>query len=345
MTSRLGVTFAALLCLVGSAFADKAPPAKKPPATKPTPPPAAGSGSAAGSAAEAPEAPEALPPGIHMGPAVVDIGNNSEVDVPAGMLMLEKAQAQEMLRKGGDNVDSVVGVIGQKGKEWLVIIEFDGDGYVDDDDADKLDAAELLKSYEEGTAAQNAVRRQNGIAELFVDGWSENPKYERAKHHLVWGLKAHSRQAADPANPTVMKDAPVVNYFTRVLGRSGWLSINLIDGAERIEASKVEVAGVLQAVRFKAGWRYEDHKSEDKSSGMGLRALVLGGAGVALATKGGFLIKLLLIFKKAIIFIVVGIGGLFKWLFGRKKKEDEPMVINDPPHDPPHDPNGPPPSV
>ena len=333
MTARLGVTFVALLGLFGGiASAEKAAPPKAKPATpaKPAEKPDAGS-AAAGSVAGSADAPEALPPGYVLGPKLIDLGNNAEIDVPAGMVFVQRAQAQEMMKKGGNSTESVVGIVLAEGKDWGIVLEYEDVGYIDDDDADKLDAGELLKSYKEGTAQQNTVRRQNGVAELFVDGWSENPKYEKAKHHLVWGLNAHSNEG------------PVVNFTTRVLSRGGFLSINLIDSADKIAASKVETANVLSAARFKQGFRYEDHKSEDKSSGMGLRALVLGGAGVAIATKGGFLIKLILIFKKAVIFIVVGIGGFFKWLFGRKKKEDD---FTPPP--PPHDEiggSGPPPNV
>ena len=332
MTARLGVTFVALLGLVGSASADKAPPPKAKPAApaktaeKPADKPA--DGSAAGSAAEPPPADV---PGLVHGPKLVDLGHNMEIDLPAGLLLLERAQAQEMLKKGGDEVENVVAAIGAPDKDWLVILEYQDIGYIDDDDADKLDAGELLQSYKDGTTAQNVNRRASGVPELFVDGWSENPRYEKAKHHLVWGLKAHSTEG------------PVVNYFTRILGRGGFLSVNLIDKADKIESAKVDSAGVLQAARFKPGFAYQDHKSDDKSSGMGLRALVLGGAGVAIATKGGFLIKLILIFKKAIIFIVVGVGGFFKWLFGRKKKEDDYVPTPPPTHDDSN--TGPPPSV
>ena len=329
MTARLGVTFVAMLGLVSSvAFADKAaPPAKKgAPAAEKKAPEAPAAGSAAGSADAAPAADEPDPPGMIRGPKLVDLGNNSEIDLPAGFILLQKAAAQEILRKGGDNVESVVAAIGQADKEWLVILEYEDIGYIEDDDADKLDAGELLKSYQDGTVEQNKVRHEHGVPELYVDGWSESPRYEKTTHHLVWGLKAHSSQG------------PVINFFTRVLSRGGFMSVNLIDKAEAIEASKKEAAPVLAGLRFKPGFKYTDHKSEDKSSGMGLRALVLGGAGVALATKGGFLIKLLLIFKKAIIFVVVGVGGFFKWLFGRKKKDDDlgpPPASFEPPSAPP----------
>jgi hypothetical protein len=54
---------------------------------------------------------------------------------------------------------------------------------------------------------------------------------------------------------------------------------------------------------------------------MGLRALVVGGTGLAVmkAAKAGILIKLLLVFKKGLWLILVPIIGFFKWLFGRKK--------------------------
>lgn len=306
--------------LAGTAFADKAPPQKKAPAA----------GSAAEAPAPAPDpVPQADPPGLVRGPKLVDLGNNSEIDLPAGMLLLQKAQAQEALRPGGGNYEHVVALIGTEDKEWQIVLEYEDLGYIEDDDADKLDANELLQSYKDGTTEQNKARKQNGIPELYVDGWSESPRYEKAKHHLVWGLKGHST------------NGPIVNYFTRILSRGGFMSVDLIDKPENMEKSKVEAAPVLTAIHFKPGFAYADHKSDDKSSGMGLRALVLGGAGVALATKGGFLIKLLIIFKKAIVFVVVGIGGFFKWLFGRKKKTDG-LDLTPPPYDPNNP--GPPPA-
>ena len=68
-------------------------------------------------------------------------------------------------------------------------------------------------------------------------GWSEPPRYERAPHHLVWGIKGH----------TEGDDDDTVNFNTRVLGRKGFVSLNLIDGAKTIDASKPSVAALLAA--------------------------------------------------------------------------------------------------
>jgi uncharacterized membrane-anchored protein len=300
------------------AWADKKPPAKppaKPAAAAPAPAPADAAANAGSDSAAAEEA--KLPPHI-TGPKLVDLGNQTEIDLPAGAILFEKTEAAAFVRQGGGDGTHVVAVVGALGAPWTIILEFSDQGYVDDSDADKLDAAELFASYQEGNNQQNEQRKTMGIDPLLLDGWSEMPAYDKASHTLKWGLKAHS------------KDGNVINYFRRALGRNGFLSINLIDGADRIEQAKVATAPIVAAIRFKSGSRYEDHQSGDKDSGIGLRGLVLGGAGVAILAKTGLLLKILLIFKKGILVIVVGIGGIFKWLFGRKKKAD-PTVPPSPP--------------
>jgi uncharacterized membrane-anchored protein len=310
----------------------------KKPATPPDADAAAGSGSD-GSAAEDPEA--GLPPHI-TGPKLVDLGNDTEVEIPAGVILLEKVEAQKIVAKGGDTGENVVAVITKLGASWWIAVEYEGVGYVDDGDADKLDANELLQSYQEGVKQQNERRRTLGEPDMFLDGWSEMPRYEKASHQLVWGLKGHSTNGVS------------INYFTRILGRPGYLSIDLIDSPENIEKSKVEATAILGATRFKTGQRYEEHKSEDKSSGIGLRALVLGGAGLVVlkAAKVGIFLKLLLFLKGGIKIIILAVGGFFAWIgrgFKRKPKADimPPPDPGPPPPDPsgPSGPSGPPPSV
>jgi uncharacterized membrane-anchored protein len=266
-----------------------------------------------------------LPPHLN-GPKLVDLGHNIEVELPAGMLLLERAAAQEMLQKSGGQGDDVLAIVGKIDADWIVVIEYADVGYVTDTDADKLDANELFAQYQAGTQQQNERRKSLGVPELVLDGWSERPAYRKAQHQLVWGLNGHTTEG------------PVINFFTRLLGRNGYLSVNLIDAPERIEQSKVEAAAVLTGVRYRTGFQYEDHAQGDKSSGIGLRALVLGGTGIAAlkVAKAGFLIKLLLIFKKGFIVIGAAIAGFFKWLLGRKSKN---ATVADP--EPPSDPTPP----
>jgi uncharacterized membrane-anchored protein len=104
------------------------------------------------------------------------------------------------------------------------------------------------------------------------------------------------------------------------LGRLGFLSVNLIDDPATIEASKVQALSVLTALHFETGSRYEDHASSDQDSGIGLKALVLGDAGVVIAKKTGILVAIAIFLKKGLVVILVAIGGFFRWLFRRKKE-------------------------
>lgn len=272
-----------------------------------------------------PEEIEAQMPPHVKGPKLVDLGHNIELELPEGMVLLERTEAQNMIRQGGDDAENVIGAVMRLDSTWLAIIEYDDVGYVDDSDADQLNAAELLDSYKRGTVEQNIKRKQLGVPELVLDGWSEMPAYQKQVKHLVWGLKGHST------------DGPFINFFTRLLGRNGYISINLIDSPETIDQAKTQALPLLAATHYTVGSRYEDHADGDKSSGIGLRTLVLGGTGIAVvkAAKAGFLIKLLLVFKKGFIVVFAAIGGFFKWLLGRKKKEGtelppEPPAVSGP---------------
>ncbi|MGE0868408.1 MAG: DUF2167 domain-containing protein [Kofleriaceae bacterium] len=254
-----------------------------------------------------------------VGPQLVDLGHNIEFDLPDGVMLLERAEAQEIIRNDGGDAEDVLAVLTTPNSTWIVVIEYDGDlGYITDSDADELDADDLLASYRESTRVQNGRRKEMGLPGLVVDRWSERPRYDRVNHHLVWGLAGHDDAGAH-----------FINHFTRILGRSGYLSFNLIDDPARIEASKREAAALVPALRFKPGARYSDHAPGDHSSGAGLKTLVLGGAGVAVASKVGLLAKILLLLKKVGVFLVVAIGGLLKWLLGRKKDQVPPGPPSD----------------
>lgn len=292
---------------------------------------------------EAPEA-AAEPEVPHVeGPRRIDLGEAIEIDLPAGFALYERAQARELLQKSGSDAAHVLAIVTQLGKDWAVIIEYDDVGYVTDSDADELDSDDLLESYRRGTVEQNAKRRQLGVAELTIDGWSEPPRYDRLRRQLAWGIKGHTTMGQ------------VINLFTNVLGRGGYLSMNLIDDPAALERSKAEAAPILAATRFKPGSRYEDYREGDRSSGIGLRGLVLGGVGVAVAKKTGILVAILLGLKKGIVVIGAAIAGLFKWLFsrGRRRTESdtaeavatEPASVDGPPDGPSDAPSDSPPAA
>jgi uncharacterized membrane-anchored protein len=272
------------------------------------------------------------------GPKKIDLGHELELELPADMLYLDRKEGKELMESNGNIIgDNFLGLVGQHGKSWLVTITYFEDGYVKDDDAAKLDAKEILEGIREGNEETNQIRVQRGFKPLSIDGWTESPRYERGPHHLVWGIKV-----SDP-------DGASINFYTRVLGRRGYVALNLIDDPTRIEASKKDALAVLQATSFHAGARYQDFDPKnDKIAEYGLAALVAGGAGAAalklakvglLAKFGGKLLALLIAGKKLIVVFVLALGaGLKKLLgvFGRKKEaEAAPPAAPPPPGDPP----------
>ena len=250
----------------------------------------------------------ALPP-HKVGPQLVSLGDGIEIDLPAGMILLEKTEAQAMLEARGDHPDGTVGVVFMPDGPWEVVIGFDGIGYVSDADADKLDADELLKVLDRGNREQNKVRVAKGVTELFIDGWTQPPRYDQATHLLTWGLDLHT------------SEGKLLNELTNVLGRRGIVSLTLITDPDQLAVAREQSAGVFAGVRFQAGHRYQDFDpSVDKDSGIGLRGLIVGAGGLALLKGGkvGLLAKILIVFKKFFWLIGLAIAGFFKKLFGRK---------------------------
>lgn len=265
------------------------------------------------------EIPEADRPKI--GPQKIELGDELVLDLPDFYGYFDRVQGKKLMEKMGNQVDdSFRGLVFKKDASWLVEIEYVGDGYVKDDEAGDLKPDEILESIKEGTEEANEYRKEKGFPGIHVEGWSEPPRYERAEHHLVWGIKGK----LDDGKPAS------TNFYTRVLGRRGYVAINLMDDPTTIDASKADGLTVLRATTFKPGARYQDFDSKsDKVAEYGLAALVATGAGVTalklakvgiLAKFSGKLLALILAGKKVLVLLVLGIVAAVKKLFAAKQE-------------------------
>jgi uncharacterized membrane-anchored protein len=194
---------------------------------------------------------------------------------------------------------------------WGVIITYDKDGHVKDDDADKINYADLLKDMQEGMIENNKARKEQGYPAMTMRGWAEQPTYDKGQHKLYWAKELQTEGSNENG----------LNYNIRVLGREGVLVLNAVSGMDQIAQVKTEMKNVTAFTEFTPGNRYTDfNSSTDKVAEYGIAALVAGGV----AAKLGFFGKifaLLLAFKK---FILIGVALAGSWvykLFGRKKEE------------------------
>jgi uncharacterized membrane-anchored protein len=237
----------------------------------------------------------------------------------------EKAKA--FMKSQGSSGEGILGIIAPRKdstEDYFVVCRFEDCGYVKDDDADKLNADEILNAYKEGTKEQNEERKEMNIPPVFVGGWAEKPHYDKAAHHVIWAIEVKDDEA---------KDAPVVsvNYNTRILGRRGVLSMNLVTDPKNLEADKVKVASLLSETTFKQGNTYAEYvPGKDKSAGYGIAGLILGGGALAAAAKFGVFgglfkwgLGILLVMKKFIFVAVAGVAALVSNFFKKKPKDGE----------------------
>ncbi|HCV40461.1 MAG TPA: DUF2167 domain-containing protein [Pseudomonas sp.] len=192
---------------------------------------------------------------------------------------------------------------------WGVIISYKNDGHISDDDAAKIDYAELLEQMKAEDEEDNKERRKQGYAGLTLLGWAEPPSYDQATHKMYWARELKAEDA----------DQTTLNYSIRVLGREGVLELNAVAAMADLQTIKQETPKILAFTNFTDGNRYADYDAKtDKLAPYGLAALVAGG----IAAKAGLFAKIgvaLLAFKKFIVLGLVAIAGFFGKLYKRKR--------------------------
>ncbi len=208
-----------------------------------------------------------------------------------------------------------LGIITDKSLDVFVLFEFEDIGYVKDADKEKLDGDDILKSIKEGNESSNEERKKRGWPAITIVGWHTPPFYNHETNNLEWCIKGESQGHT------------IVNYNTRILGRQGVMSANLMVDPEKLDETLPVVKKLLTGYSYVEGKRYAQYVTGDKVAKYGLAALVVGGA-VGLAAKTGLLAKLALMLGKlwkAIILGLVAVGaGIKKVLFGRKEPPPGP---------------------
>ena len=252
------------------------------------------------------------------GGRIVLPGDMAALNLPEQFRYLSPADTEKVLAQLWGNPPGAVtlGMIVPAGidllsrESWGVVISYDKDGHVKDDDASSIDYADLLKDMQKETEAANADRVKHGYPAMTLMGWAETPHYDAAQHKLYW-----AKQFRSDGQPNVL------NYNIRVLGREGVLVLNAVAGIEQIEQIRKEMKTVTAFTEFTPGHRYADfNASTDKVAEYGIAALIAGGA----AAKLGFFGKIfafLLAFKKLAIGGVVLLGAAIMKLFRRNKKQ------------------------
>jgi uncharacterized membrane-anchored protein len=245
---------------------------------------------------------------IIQGPADAPLEKVAHITVPTGYSFLDGKTTRALMKASGEPVSGQeMGLISPTNEHWTVIFEFSDDGYVKDDDKNKLDADKILASIKRGTAEQNKQRVKNGNAPLEIVGWEQPPKYDETTHNLEWAIRATS------------EGKPILNYNTRLLGRKGVMEVVLIVEPDKLAETLPAFRNLLAGYSFQTGQTYAEYRQGDKVAKYGLAALVVGGAAAG-AVKLGLFSGLILFLKKGWKLVVIGVAAIatvFKKFFAR----------------------------
>ena len=199
---------------------------------------------------------------------------------------------------------------------WAVVIGYDEDGHVSDEDADSIDYDALLAEMQAGSRETNAARVEAGYEPIELLGWAAPPRYDTGAKKLYWAKELR------------FGDIPIntLNYNVRVLGRKGVLVLNLVATMPQLEEIEAAIPSVLAMTNFNPGYRYSDFDpSVDEVAAYGIAALVAG----KVASKAGLFAKLgvlLLALKKLWIFLAIGAVALAGRLFKRGRSKERPAA-------------------
>lgn len=208
------------------------------------------------------------------GPTEGRIGTKATIKVPAQYVFLDESNTRRFLELNGNPPANGHYLIAPKSLSWFAVFSFENSGYVKDDE--KIDADGLLKSLKESDGPSNDERKRLGMGALHTVGWEVPPHYDTATKRLEWGMRLRTED-----------NKMVINYTSRLLGRSGVMSAILVSDPQTLAADTKEFQAALQQFNYVSGEKYSEFKEGDKMAAYGLGALILGGA-AAVATKKGF---------------------------------------------------------
>ncbi len=254
------------------------------------------------------------------------IGENlAKINLPDGFRYLDPENTAHIVTDTWGNPPSeTLGMIVPEGVNpysisgWGVVISYEDEGHIDDEDASSIDYSSLLTDMQADVASENEIRMAQGYDTYQLKGWAEDPHYDATTHKMYWALDLHFGMEEEDYPGTL-------NYNIRVLGREGVLVLNAVSGMDQLADVRQDMDALIPAVAFTNGNRYTDYTpGSDKLAAYGIGALVAG----KIASKAGlfsligaFLVK----FWKFILLGLAAAGGLLKKLFFGQGKEQRTL--------------------
>ena len=167
-----------------------------------------------------------------------------------------------------------------------------------------------MKEIKEGQAKANEERKKLGLETMEIVGWAAKPSYDKKRKLLYWAKEFKVSG----------QDEHSLNYDIKILGRKGVLTLSALATMSQIDSVNRNLDGVLSMVAFNSGHKYSDFNSKTDD----IAAWTIGGlvAGKILA-KAGFFALILKNIKLVLLGLAAFGGGIWRFITGRRKKEEE----------------------
>lgn len=241
-----------------------------------------------------------------------------KLNVPKGFKYLGLEQSTYIVQElwGNPPQEGLQGMIFPENSDpfddssYAYIVTYSPVGYVKDEDAKDINYDELMADMKKDDIEENKRRVAMGSSSLYTHGWAAKPFYDEQKKVLHWALDLRSDDTEEHT----------LNYKIISLGRKGMLTLNAIAGVKQLSMVKADVDKVINMAEYTAGNKYSDFDSKvDDVAAWTVGGLVAGKI-LAKTAAGVGILKFL---KFIIIGIVAAGGAIWKWVTGRKKKEEE----------------------
>jgi len=265
----------------------------------------------------------------------IDLDNGlATLVVPDGYRFLGSEQSAYVLSSlWGNPPSSVMGLLFPKGVTplgdnftYVVSISYSEEGYIDDEDAEDLDYDEILETMQEDVEAANDQRIAMGYGSAKLIGWASPPFYDKVNKKLHWAKELEFDGSKEHT----------LNYNIRILGRRGYVELNVIGSLDVLPLVKQNVDQILASVEFEEGHTYADFDPEiDEIAAYGIGGLIAGKVLLKLGLLAGFLkffkvIGLAILkFWKPITIAVVALGAGIKKYFYTTKANENPEAKKD----------------
>lgn len=232
------------------------------------------------------------------GPGSFNVAKLATIELSEGYDYLDAANTTRLMEMMENPTSGQEFYAGPEDMRWFSVFEYDDTGHIEDNE--NIDPDDLLASLREGNKIGNKERRKRGWTEFKILGWQYEPFYDEEDNRLTWAILGES------------DGQPVINYNTRLLGRTGVMSVTLVSGVETLDTDLAEFKGMLAGFDYNQGQRYAEYEPGDKLATYGLAALVTGGAAAAVVKSGAG--------KGIMKAIVAGAVAVFAFLGGAIKR-------------------------